>query len=359
MTQAIPFEQAVYLFVQVYRERQIEKSVRKFANEQIKRQDSDEPAFFDASRDDDDWITIKGTHVLLNEEGVAQSGGKIAGKKFANAKSHKSVKRYQRPAVQDKSIKKIAKKTALLKNEQYRIIDKDGNVILEKKGDKHSVSATVGEKRQLLNGAASIHNHPSGGTFSPEDLSDFGFGATEMFVASPEGTYTLTNVKHGTPEQSAGWLAMREEIQKQIPETSAMALIKQARANLADSHEAKEMKRINSEYMKMHDSGASKEELNEYYKSSGYDEYAKIQKENVEKEVRRLEVEPFHEFYKNHAAEYGFKYTFEPLKKDASDSINADGCDSQKHSKIYDAETLAALFQLNLVNQDGAACPFS
>lgn len=40
--------------------------------------------------DEEDWVTIKGTHVLIDENGVAQSGGKLKGMVFANAKSVKS-----------------------------------------------------------------------------------------------------------------------------------------------------------------------------------------------------------------------------------------------------------------------------
>lgn len=46
----------------------------------------------DSREDEDDWVTINGTHVLLNEEGVAQGGGKLAGKTFSNAKSQKHSK---------------------------------------------------------------------------------------------------------------------------------------------------------------------------------------------------------------------------------------------------------------------------
>lgn len=41
--------------------------------------------------DDDDWVTIKGTHVLIDDNGVAQSGGKIKGKQFLDAKSSKTT----------------------------------------------------------------------------------------------------------------------------------------------------------------------------------------------------------------------------------------------------------------------------
>lgn len=38
----------------------------------------------------ENWVTINGTHVLINENGVAQSGGKLKGKEFKGAKSQKS-----------------------------------------------------------------------------------------------------------------------------------------------------------------------------------------------------------------------------------------------------------------------------
>lgn len=40
--------------------------------------------------DDDDWVTINGTHVMLGEGGVAMGGGKLKGMTFSNAKSQKS-----------------------------------------------------------------------------------------------------------------------------------------------------------------------------------------------------------------------------------------------------------------------------
>ena len=47
----------------------------------------------DDSRYDDDWVTINGTHVKINEEGVAESGGKLKGMSFSKAKSIKSSKK--------------------------------------------------------------------------------------------------------------------------------------------------------------------------------------------------------------------------------------------------------------------------
>lgn len=41
------------------------------------------------ARVDDDWVTIKGTHVLIDENGNALGGGKLKGQTFGNAKSTK------------------------------------------------------------------------------------------------------------------------------------------------------------------------------------------------------------------------------------------------------------------------------
>lgn len=37
--------------------------------------------------DDDDWITVNGTHVMIDENGTAKNGGNLAGKNFSAAKS--------------------------------------------------------------------------------------------------------------------------------------------------------------------------------------------------------------------------------------------------------------------------------
>lgn len=49
-------------------------------------------AIFNVDADDDeDWVTIRGTHVLIDENGVAQGGGKLKGMTFSNAKSTKKA----------------------------------------------------------------------------------------------------------------------------------------------------------------------------------------------------------------------------------------------------------------------------
>lgn len=42
--------------------------------------------------DSDDWITVNGTHILINENGTAQNGGNLKGENFTSAKSTNSGK---------------------------------------------------------------------------------------------------------------------------------------------------------------------------------------------------------------------------------------------------------------------------
>lgn len=41
--------------------------------------------------DEDEWITVNGTHVLIDDDGTAKSGGTLKGKNFSGAKSQKST----------------------------------------------------------------------------------------------------------------------------------------------------------------------------------------------------------------------------------------------------------------------------
>lgn len=52
----------------------------------------------DAGGSQENWVTINGTHVLIDENGVAQSGGKLKGASFKNAKSTPSKKSSQSSA---------------------------------------------------------------------------------------------------------------------------------------------------------------------------------------------------------------------------------------------------------------------
>lgn len=278
--------------------------------------------------DDDEWTTINGTHVLIGENGEALSGGNLKGRNFSDAKKgNGSRATYKRPAAQDKKLRSIVRRTANLKNEQYRVVNPDGEVVFEKKGDNHSVYTTVGEKREHVEGNATIHNHPSGGTFSTADLNDFGHGATEIVVASPEGTYTLTNLRVGKPDQYSGWRPMQEALEKAVPkDVSYTVLLKQASESPRVKEATERANAISRQWLEARNAGASDEEIQDYYKK--YDEAAGIAKRLRQEEIRRIETKPFHNFYKNNARKYGFEYKFEPRKR--KDSREDGGVDPPK-----------------------------
>ena len=223
--------------------------------------------------------------------------------------------RLGRTQKQDAAIKALVKRTQDLKKEQYRIINGNGDVVLEKKGDKHSVATTIGEKRDNLAGNISVHNHPAGGTFSPIDMTDFAYGAKEIVAASPEGTYRLVNNKYGTKDAFTGWRKLMEGAEA-IPQASQLSLLQQARANLANSETQKEINKINGRFTSIRANDGS-EAAKSYYESvkDRYDSLAAKHKDEVERETRRLETEPFHKYYAAHASEFGFTYRFEKKAK--------------------------------------------
>lgn len=309
----VQYPDSVERYKQRKRKRRDCKAVKRFKERRQQRLDATGSI---------DWITVEnGEHVPL--QGGKAVGGPLNGRDFSKAKSVKAKSdrgsasaKGQRPVAQAKTIDNLIKRTANLKNEQYRIIDEDGNVVLEKKGDQHSVSASVGEKRQYLSGCVSLHNHPDGGTFSADDFSDFGYGAKEIVVSGPDGSYSLRNDKVGTKEQFNGWVSMRNALMEEVPqEMSFTYLQKTAQENLKNSPENQKMHEITTKYLEMHKNGASKEELDEYYKNSGYEELQQKQKENLKNERRRLEVEPQHNWLKENASKYGFTYIFTPADR--------------------------------------------
>ena len=291
--------------------------------------------------DEEVWRTSEeGKHFKLETstgEIKAGFGGKLNGRKIGetftpNRKSGSGRGSSWKPklsatpltASQQKTLKSTAKRIRNLKKEQYFIIGPDGEVRASGKGDKHSVGVTVGEKREHLKGAISLHNHPQGGTFSTADLSDFGYGATQMHVSGPDGDYCLKNLKVGQPDQYNGWVEMREALEKSVPQdVSLYSLMKQADKNLKNNETQRKMQEIADTWVKMKDAGASTDTLQAYFDNSGYNELAEKAKKEREDEIRRLETEPFHQFYQENAEKYGFEYTFTPAEKKEEKQIEA------------------------------------
>ena len=231
-----------------------------------------------------------------------------------------SGKGVARKAAVERTLKQIIRRTANLKNEQYRIIDEDGNIILEAKGDKHSVGTSVGAKRNAMwmddKEKTTIHNHPDGGTFSSSDFDDFGFGAKEVVAAAPEGTYSLVNLNFGKKNATSGWTKLRDATRK-IDEVesnkSSLVNLKKAQDNVRNSKIGRELRATTDKWVKRRNEGASSAELQKLVDKSNklQEQYSKA----VQKERRRLETQPYHDFYKKNAKKYGFAYTFTPSKK--------------------------------------------
>lgn len=276
--------------------------------------------------DEDVWrSTEEGKHFKIEKEtGTIRAGfgGKLNGAKLGSSfKEHRAAAKPvvskseppKRTEKQEKTLQATMKRIRGLKKEQSFIIAPDGEIKAQAKGDKHSVGMTAGQKREHLKGAISLHNHPDGGTFSTADLRDFGYGATEICVSGPDGDYSLKNMKIGTPEQYNGWFEMQQRMEATLPmETSSLDLMRRADANLKGNETRQKMDEIAQTWVKMKDAGASADVLQAYYDNSGYEELSKKAAQERKDEIRRLETEPFHEFYKQHAAEYGFEYTFTP-----------------------------------------------
>lgn len=293
--------------------------------------DSMDSVVADIMRADDRWVTINGSHVLIGYNGRIKygAGGIFNGKKFGtrfngkgpikkpkiwgNGRRLKDIQAEKRAEimptkVQLNKLKSIARKTKNLKNEQLRIVDREGNVVLEKKGDKISVTCTVGEMRAVAWGNISIHNHPAGGTFSPADLRQFGYGVTEIRAACPEGTYILRNLNYGRNSKKS-WYDLQQaymlfEEKKVLKSSNHPERYKQKYAKYSN-----EYKSIFDEFQKRKAEGASSEEL-----KALIDKHNKLRVEvqkKVDAEIRAEDVLPHHKWFVKNAAKYGFEYVLE------------------------------------------------
>lgn len=214
-------------------------------------------------------------------------------------------------AAQDRTIDRIIKRTRDLKNEQFRIVNENGEVVLEKRGTAHEVASTVGEKRQYMEGAVSIHNHPEGGTFSDADLSDFGYGAREMVVASPEGTYRLTNMKYGQYDAKSGWYDMREDMRNKgiTAERSFMDIKKETESKPRVQKASQAVSQAAGRWLEAKKAGKPQSVLDDLMNK--YNQKQSDYKSIFAEERRRTEVQPYHDYYKANASKFGFKYGFE------------------------------------------------
>lgn len=218
------------------------------------------------------------------------------------------------PTAQKKKLDSIANRTRNYKNEQYRIVDNKGNVILEKRGGAHEVGATVGEKRDAFwnnEDAVSIHNHPNGGTFSPEDLSEFGYGAKAMVVASPEATYTLAINKSVAKQKGKGWLAMRDAYEKATGHNEFRGLEYRKKLQ-AEAHKNPKIAKADKQTQALAERWIEARNAGQTAKAEKiFRQYNRLNdavRKAVDVEMRKLEVKPYDDFLRKNAKKYGFTY---------------------------------------------------
>lgn len=223
-------------------------------------------------------------------------------------------------AAQDKALRSIASRTRNLRNEQFRVVDRDGNVVMEKKGDRTSVSYSIGEARDNFPGNITIHNHPDGGTFSTADLSDIGYGATEIRAAAPEGTYTLRNLNHGTRwnANQRGWYEMRDDLEAA---SQGFKNNRQLRSELRGPFEER-VKPIATRWEQRRAAGASQDELNSI--AQEYTREWDAAKVELDAATRTAYVGQYHSWYRSNAGAYGFEYEFTPANTRTRKSADAD-----------------------------------
>lgn len=161
-------------------------------------------------------------------------------------------------------------------HEHIAIIDEDGYTRVANKGNAVSCGLTVEQEEAYLEGSTVLHTHTpdrnkaNGGTFSWADIKSSGYGEKGQVVSAPEGTYTMTFGPHADVRgfEKRIWRD-KQKIERQIA-----------------SERTEVMKKYkNNEYQ--NDMAAYRDSNN-----------------------RQLSV--IHEYYKEHAAEYGIEYKFTP-----------------------------------------------
>lgn len=95
----------------------------------------------DAGGSQENWVTINGTHVLIDENGVAQSGGKLKGASFKNAKSTPSKKSSQSAASTEN-----APKAPQPKGNYHVPVSKADSKTLQKYGVRNDKETTIIEQ---------------------------------------------------------------------------------------------------------------------------------------------------------------------------------------------------------------------
>lgn len=274
-------------------------------------------------------------------------------------------------AAQEKTLKGIETRTRNLKKEQLRVVDRDGNVIFTKQGDKDSVSYKIGEAREYFRGNITIHNHPEGGTFSSADLSDIGHGATEIRAAAPEGTYILRNTRTGQKwvDGQKSWYDMREDYEAAESNFRGKSLTDhiKLKREITERHteENTRLKELADKSIAARNSG-NNEDADRYYNE--FTKQNEALRRTVEKEVRTYIVNQHHEWIKANAMKYGLEYEFVPVKTRTRKSfyeeetdvvMKSDGDVILDRQRNEDIKQITEEIMNSLTNEENMAKSFS
>lgn len=170
-----------------------------------------------------------------------------------------------------KTLEFIESKKRSYEKEQLQILDEYGYITKAFQGDEHSV-AVSSDAVAYMKDKIVTHNHPSdwGGTFSGADISMLQTEVSEMRASANEGTYILRRNKKSDPK--GFYHAFKKEEQQLNQKMWEIAL------ELA-------MKKWSS---------------NKSYK----------------KAQRKAQLEVLHQWYIEHAGQYGYTYLFEEVQNE-------------------------------------------
>ena len=223
-------------------------------------------------------------------------------------------------------VREAADQIRNLDHEELVVIDSDGRMNHYAVGDEGEVRTTVGAMREHATGAVIMHNHPSGGTFSPQDLHQLGYRPSEIRIATADGDYVMRSADGTVPHWpklqdailNAEWDDFKEpyQLRNEIYEQKYKA-----------SYDA-EVTSIADRWIKQRNEGASQETLDatlKEWEKADKKWRKKHPKKEREAEAERAYREQYHKFYMEHAAEYGIDYSFEPKIKKYNHNHGADG----------------------------------
>lgn len=117
------------------------------------------------------------------EYGLAEVGEKVAENTAKPLDGDNEGAILNKKAVR-KTLRQVESEIQGLDHEVGAIVDKGGRLVAKVQGGAHSVSPP----KELLKGNIFTHNHPSGGTFSPNDVRNFVIdGLYEVRAITPKG----------------------------------------------------------------------------------------------------------------------------------------------------------------------------